>query len=59
MHVVMVPSARLAFSALVVRVVMAQPGARFVAPLRRPVEPLVHAPEAVQSARIGELLNAT
>src|SRR5438876_6190491 len=32
---------------------MAQPGARFVAPLRRSVEPLVHAPEAVQSARVG------
>ena len=44
---------RLALSVLVVRVVMAQPGARFVAPHRRPVEPLVHAPEAVESARIG------
>src|SRR5467141_4401176 len=41
-------------SALVVLVVAAPPDARiFVAPSWRPVEPLVHAPEAVQSARIG------
>src|SRR6058998_264946 len=40
-------------SALVVLVVAAPPGARLVAPLGRAVEPLVHAPEAVQSARIG------
>src|SRR5260221_2018477 len=32
---------------------MPPPRARFVAPLRRPVEPLVHAPEPVQSARIS------
>src|SRR6266516_3479850 len=40
-------------SALVVLVVAAEPGARLVAPLGGAVEPLVHAPEAVQSARIG------
>ena len=40
-------------SALVVLVVAAPPDARFVAPLGCAVEPLVHAPEAVQSARIG------
>src|SRR5881392_1483181 len=40
-------------SALVVLVVAAPPGARLVAPLGGAVEPLVHAPEAVQSARIG------
>src|SRR5436309_15097984 len=40
-------------SALVVLVVVAPPGARLVAPLGGAVEPLVHAPEAVQSARIG------
>src|SRR6266536_6483574 len=40
-------------SALVVLVVAAPPDARFVAPLGGAVEPLVHAPEAVQSARIG------
>src|SRR6266481_2360281 len=40
-------------SALVVLVVAAPPDARLVAPLGRAVEPLVHAPEAVQSARIS------
>src|SRR5438552_13673691 len=40
-------------SALVVLVVAAPPDVRLVAPLGGAVEPLVHAPEAVQSARIG------
>src|SRR5258705_12202663 len=40
-------------SALVVLVVAAPPDARLVAPPRRSIEPLIHAPEAVQSARIG------
>src|ERR1700737_25529 len=40
-------------SALVVLVVAAPPDARLVAPLGGAVEPLVHAPEAVQSACIG------
>src|SRR2546422_447197 len=40
-------------SALVVLVVAAPPDARLVAPPGCAVEPLVHAPEAVQSARIG------
>src|SRR5688572_19130012 len=40
-------------SALVVLVVAAPPDARLVAPLGGAVEPLVHAPEAVHSARIG------
>src|SRR5207247_8241854 len=40
-------------SALLVLVVAAPPDARLVAPLGSAVEPLVHAPEAVQSARIG------
>src|SRR5882672_5612029 len=40
-------------SALVVLVVAAPPDALLVAPLGGAVEPLVHAPEAVQSARIG------
>src|SRR3989338_5550035 len=40
-------------SALVVLVVAAPPAARLVAPLGCAVEPLVHAPEAVQSARIS------
>src|SRR6266516_880932 len=40
-------------SALVVLVVAAPPDAGLVAPLGGAVEPLVHAPEAVQSARIG------
>src|SRR2546422_6992022 len=39
-------------SALVVLVVAAPPDARLFAPLGGAVEPLVHAPEAVQSARI-------
>src|SRR5713226_1688534 len=40
-------------SALVVLVVAAPPDARLVASPGGAVEPLVHAPEAVQSARIG------
>src|SRR5215468_7207142 len=40
-------------SALLVLVVTTPPCARFVAPFRRAVEPLVHAPKAVQSAPIG------
>ena len=40
-------------SALVVLVVSAPPDASLVASLGCAVEPLVHAPEAVQSARIG------
>src|SRR3979411_2858083 len=40
-------------SALVVLVVAAPPDARLVAPLGGAVEPLVHAPETVQSARVG------
>src|SRR5204863_7157906 len=40
-------------SALVVLVVAAPPDARLVAPLGCAVKPLVHAPEAVQSPRIG------
>src|SRR3989442_3861332 len=42
-------------SALVVLVVAAQPDALLVAPLGGAVEPLVHAPEAVHSARIGRI----
>jgi hypothetical protein len=37
----------------IVLLVAAPPDARLVAPVRRAVEPLVHAPEAVQSARIS------
>ena len=40
-------------SALVVLIVAAHPDARLVAPPGCAVEPLVQAPEAVQSARIG------
>src|SRR6266516_1129090 len=40
-------------SALVVLVVAAPPDARLVAPPGGAVEPLVHAPEGVQSARVG------
>src|SRR3989442_1101955 len=40
-------------SALFVLVVAGPPEARLVAPLGGAVEPLVHAPEAVHSARIG------
>src|SRR5262245_3721759 len=40
-------------STSVILVVMAPPDARFVAASRCAVEPLVHAPEAVQSAGIG------
>src|SRR5437870_12914161 len=40
-------------SRVVVFVVAAPPDARLVAPLGGAVEPLVHTPEAVQSARIG------
>src|SRR5215469_14863490 len=42
-------------SALVVLVVAAPPVARLVASPGGAVEPLVHAPEAVQSARIGRM----
>src|SRR2546428_1312834 len=42
-------------SALVVLVVAAPPEARLVATLGRAVEPLVHAPETVQPARIREI----
>src|SRR5918996_2539306 len=42
-------------SALVVLVMAAPPDARLVAPLGGAVEPLVYAPEAVQSARIGRI----
>src|SRR6266496_2700834 len=44
---------RASFSALIVLVVPAPPYPRLVASLGGAVEPLVHAPEAVQSARIG------
>src|SRR5919106_2200371 len=40
-------------STLVVLVMAAPPHARLVAPLGSAVEPLVHAPEAVQTARIS------
>src|SRR5207245_11708169 len=40
-------------SAFLVLVVGAPPDARLLAPLGSAVEPLVHAPEAVQSARVG------
>ena len=30
-----------------------KPGPRFVPPIRRPVEPLVHPPERVEAARVG------
>src|SRR5574337_132690 len=40
-------------SNLVVPVVMTPPGARLVATERRAVKPLVHAPDAVQPARVG------
>src|SRR5258708_9648221 len=40
-------------SALVILVVATPPDARFVAPFGGTVEPRVHAPERVQSARIG------
>src|SRR5258706_1264987 len=40
-------------SALVILVVPAPPEARLVAPLGGAVEPLVHAPEAVQSTRLS------
>src|SRR5215471_9696235 len=47
------PRKPLCRSALVILVVTAPPGTRFVAPPGRPVEPLVHTPDAVHSARIG------
>src|SRR5213078_3654973 len=40
-------------SALVVLVVAAPPDARLVTPLGCAVEPLVHAPDGIHSARIG------
>src|SRR5437868_11248913 len=43
------------FRSALVLVVVAPPGARLVAPLGGAVEPLVHTPEAVQSARIGRI----
>jgi len=42
-------------SRAVVFVVAPPPKARFIAPLRRGVEPLVHPPDAVQSAAIGRI----
>src|SRR5882724_5525134 len=49
-----VPSASARARALVgVLIVAAPPDARLVAPLGCAVEPLVHAPEAIQSARIS------
>ena len=45
-------------STLVVLIVAAPPGARFVASLGGAVEPRVHAPDAVQSARIRGILPA-
>src|SRR5206468_12906367 len=47
------PRQRRSLSARVVLGVAAPPSGRLVAPLGGAVEPLVHAPEAVQSARIG------
>src|SRR6266567_1102217 len=38
-----------------VLVVATPPDAGLIAPLGRAIEPLVHAPEAVQSARIGRI----
>src|ERR1051325_3117601 len=52
------PRDRVARSSLVlitVTIAMAQPVTRLVASLRGAVEPLVHTPEAVQSARIGRI----
>src|ERR1041384_8620026 len=52
------PRDRVAPSSLVlipVTVAVAQPVTRLVASLRGAVEPLVHTPEAVQSARIGRI----
>src|SRR5215471_9349369 len=40
---------------LSVAVVVTQPSAVFVAPFRSTVEPLIHAPEPVQSAGIGRI----
>src|SRR5205823_11204616 len=40
-------------SSFFVLIVAAPPEARFVAPLGCAIEPLIHAPEAVHSARIG------
>ena len=36
-----------------VLVVAPKPRPRFVPPIRRPVEPLVHSPERVEAARVG------
>src|SRR5579885_1561145 len=47
------PHSELRSSALVVLVVAAPPCSGFVAPFRGSVEPLVHAPQAVEAARIG------
>ena len=46
--------AGLAWGALVL-VPSAEPRPRLVAPLRRPVEPLVHAPQSVQTTRVGRV----
>src|SRR4029453_889810 len=50
---IFIPAINFRMSSLSVFVVPAKPEVRLVAPLRRAVEPLVHAPEAVESARIG------
>src|SRR5206468_6864480 len=42
-------------SALIVLVVAPPPDSRLVAPLGGAVEPLIHAPEAIQSTRIGRI----
>src|SRR5262249_31096453 len=42
-------------SGLPVLIVVAPPHAVLVPPLRRPIEPLIHAPETVHSARIGRI----
>src|SRR2546423_1684136 len=42
-------------SAIAVRIVVAQPVARLVAPFGGAIEPLVHTPEAVQPARVGRI----
>src|SRR5437763_4953636 len=47
------PQQRRRRSALVVLIVAAKPGARLVASLGGAVEPLVHAPEAIESAHIS------
>src|SRR5919205_1031257 len=46
---------REARSAGVVLIMAAEPDARLVTPSWRPVEPLVHAPETVEPARVGRV----